>query len=152
MLLKLVLNFSLVEIVLVRYDAVTYLKYLDTLRVSEGVRSVWIFADSSYKIFELAKKRVYQMVREDGTKISVDTKSATRKRKVNNENKKETGSGEFPLFHLVSVLFLLTMWVYVNSCLASMYLHTIESSHPPISIMKAGENLILDKDTVHCIE
>ncbi|THU57607.1 hypothetical protein C4D60_Mb03t05300 [Musa balbisiana] len=78
---------------LVRYDAVTYLKYLDTLRVSEGVRSVWIFADSSYKIFELAKKRVYQMVREDGTKISVDTKSATRKRKVNNENKKETGSG-----------------------------------------------------------
>ncbi|XP_009390470.2 DNA repair endonuclease UVH1 isoform X1 [Musa acuminata AAA Group] len=78
---------------LVRYDAVTYLKYLDTLRVSEGVRSVWIFADSSYKIFELAKKRVYQMVRADGTKISVDTKSATRKRKVNNESKKETGSG-----------------------------------------------------------
>ncbi|CAL9110957.1 unnamed protein product [Musa textilis] len=79
---------------LVRYDAVTYLKYLDTLRVSEGVRSVWIFADSSYKIFELAKKRVYQMVRADGTKISVDTKSATsRKRKVNNENKKEAGIG-----------------------------------------------------------
>ncbi|MCL7023751.1 hypothetical protein MKW94_009736, partial [Papaver nudicaule] len=24
-----------------RYDAVTYLKYLDTLRVSEGVRSIW---------------------------------------------------------------------------------------------------------------
>ncbi|KAG0502339.1 hypothetical protein HPP92_002411 [Vanilla planifolia] len=29
---------------LLRYDAVTYLMYLDTLRVSEGVRSVWIFA------------------------------------------------------------------------------------------------------------
>ncbi|XP_050876004.1 DNA repair endonuclease UVH1-like [Lathyrus oleraceus] len=34
---------------LVRYDAVTYLKYLDTLRVSESFRSVWIFAEASYK-------------------------------------------------------------------------------------------------------
>ncbi|KAK3150185.1 hypothetical protein QOZ80_3AG0229940 [Eleusine coracana subsp. coracana] len=62
---------------LVRYDAVTYLKYLDTLRVSEGVRSVWILADSSHKIFELAKRRVYQVVRADGTK---DT--PTKKRKM----------------------------------------------------------------------
>ncbi|MCD7470738.1 hypothetical protein HAX54_010839 [Datura stramonium] len=37
---------------LVRYDAVTYLKYLDSLRASESFRSVWIFAESSYKIFE----------------------------------------------------------------------------------------------------
>ncbi|KAK6146390.1 hypothetical protein DH2020_020259 [Rehmannia glutinosa] len=44
---------------LARYDAVTYLKYLDSLRASESFRSVWIFAESSYKIFEYAKKRVY---------------------------------------------------------------------------------------------
>ncbi|XP_073002094.1 DNA repair endonuclease UVH1 isoform X2 [Typha latifolia] len=74
---------------LVRYDAVTYLKYLDTLRVSEGVRSVWIFADSSHKIFELAKKRVYQVVRADGIKVSADSKSTlNKKRRVMDRNKK----------------------------------------------------------------
>uniref|UniRef100_A0A0E0K7G9 ERCC4 domain-containing protein n=1 Tax=Oryza punctata TaxID=4537 RepID=A0A0E0K7G9_ORYPU len=68
---------------LVRYDAVTYLKYLDTLRVSEGVRSVWIFADSSHKIFDLSKRRVYQVVRADGTKVAADNKrTPTKKRKV----------------------------------------------------------------------
>ncbi|KAL6847719.1 hypothetical protein ACP4OV_022507 [Aristida adscensionis] len=68
---------------LVRYDAVTYLKYLDTLRVSEGVRSVWILADSSHKIFELAKRRVYQVVRPDGKKISADNQGTpTKKGKV----------------------------------------------------------------------
>lgn len=71
---------------LVRYDAVTFLKYLDTLRVSEGVRSVWIFAESSYKIFELAKKRVYQVLRADGVRIIADRKSSVGKRKRLNEN------------------------------------------------------------------
>ncbi|KAL9327491.1 hypothetical protein ACSQ67_002494 [Phaseolus vulgaris] len=50
---------------LVRYDAVTYLKYLDTLRVSESFRSVWIFAEASYKIFDYAKKRVFHLARSD---------------------------------------------------------------------------------------
>ncbi|KAI0520139.1 hypothetical protein KFK09_007610 [Dendrobium nobile] len=71
---------------LVRYDAVTYLKYLDTLRVSEGVRSVWIFAESSYKIFELAKKRVYQVLRADGVRIISNKKNSVVKRKSVNEN------------------------------------------------------------------
>lgn len=80
---------------LVRYDAVSFLKYLDTLRVSEGVRSMWIFADSSYKIFELAKRRVYQVVRADGTKISLDGKSTpSKKRRVNDKRKKESESDD----------------------------------------------------------
>jgi len=54
---------------LLRYDAVTFLKYLDTLRMSEGVRSVWIFANPTHKIFELAKRRVYALIRTDGTRI-----------------------------------------------------------------------------------
>jgi hypothetical protein len=54
---------------LLRYDAVTFLKYLDTLRASEGVRSVWIFANPTHKIFELTKRRVYQLIRTDGTRI-----------------------------------------------------------------------------------
>lgn len=66
---------------LVRYDAATYLKYLDTLRVSESHRSVWIFAESSYKIFEYAKKRVYRFVRSDGTKLSGSNKSSTGKKR-----------------------------------------------------------------------
>ncbi|KAK8957692.1 DNA repair endonuclease UVH1 [Platanthera zijinensis] len=79
---------------LVRYDAVTYLKYLDTLRVSEGVRSVWIFAESSYKIFEIAKKRVYQMTRADGVRISIDRNiSISKRRKVKRDcSKKEKES------------------------------------------------------------
>lgn len=78
---------------IIRYDAVTYLKYLDTLRVSEGVRSVWIFADSSHKIFELAKKRVYQVVRADDMKISTDNKTTPgkKRRMINDEKEKEIG-------------------------------------------------------------
>lgn len=51
----------------------TYLKYLDTLRMPKGVRSVWVFADSSHKIFEFAKKQVYRLV-SDGVKVTLDKK------------------------------------------------------------------------------
>uniref|UniRef100_A0A2N9HVS1 ERCC4 domain-containing protein n=1 Tax=Fagus sylvatica TaxID=28930 RepID=A0A2N9HVS1_FAGSY len=90
---------------LVRYDAVTYLKYLDTLRVSESFRSVWIFAESSFKIFEYAKKRVYRFTRSDirshftgkrsdGTKPSGQGKSVTgKKRKSKGGDKKEEEVG-----------------------------------------------------------
>ncbi|WVZ55052.1 hypothetical protein U9M48_005766 [Paspalum notatum var. saurae] len=76
---------------LVRYDAVTYLKYLDTLRVSEGIRSVWILADSSHKIFELAKRRVYQAVRADGVNASTDNKmgAPAKKRKMAHNSTKK---------------------------------------------------------------
>lgn len=79
---------------LIRYDAVTYLKYLDTLRVSEGVRSMWIFADSSHKIFELAKRRVYQVVRADGSRFSLDKATPTKKRRVTGNDKKIKQIGE----------------------------------------------------------
>lgn len=64
-----------------RYDAVTYLKYLDTLRVSESFRSVWIFAESSYKIFDYAKKRVYRFTRSDGVELNGQSKSVTGKKR-----------------------------------------------------------------------
>ncbi|CAK8539532.1 unnamed protein product [Lathyrus sativus] len=73
---------------LVRYDAVTYLKYLDTLRVSESFRSVWIFAEASYKIFDYAKKRVYHLVRSDGMKLDESSKGVkNKKKKVKADNK-----------------------------------------------------------------
>ncbi|KAI3453448.1 hypothetical protein Pfo_010111 [Paulownia fortunei] len=68
---------------LARYDAVTYLKYLDSLRASESFRSVWIFAESSYKIFEYAKKRVYYFGRSDsGKSIGLSKTACIRKRKL----------------------------------------------------------------------
>lgn len=83
-----------------RYDAVTYLKYLDTLRVSESFRSVWIFAESSYKIFEYAKKRVYRFVKSDGTKLSGMSKSSTsKKRKMKGDNDKEGENHEPFVLH-----------------------------------------------------
>ena len=54
-----------------------FLKYLDTLRVSESFQFVWIFAESSYKIFEYAKKRVYHFGGSDGSKPSGQCKSMT---------------------------------------------------------------------------
>nr|XP_043608295.1 DNA repair endonuclease UVH1 [Erigeron canadensis] len=80
---------------LVRYDAVTYLKYLDSLRASESFRSVWIFAESSYKIFEYAKKRVYHFGRSNGEISAAPTKSLkSKKRKLDDGDKdKEDTSG-----------------------------------------------------------
>ncbi|XP_021765771.1 DNA repair endonuclease UVH1-like [Chenopodium quinoa] len=83
---------------LVRYDAVTYLKYLDSLRVSESFRSVWIFAESSYKIFEYAKKRVYHFARSEagkptGQKTNVSGKK--RKSKESSTDKEASGGGVF---------------------------------------------------------
>ncbi|KAI4369977.1 hypothetical protein MLD38_018366 [Melastoma candidum] len=93
---------------LVRYDAVSYLKYLDTLRVSESFRSVWIFAESSYKIFELAKKRVYRYVRSDGTKLDDSSKNSTsRKRKSKgDDSNEEAGSGGYGLQNPASSIIL----------------------------------------------
>ncbi|XP_050227459.1 DNA repair endonuclease UVH1 isoform X2 [Mercurialis annua] len=76
---------------LVRYDAVSYLKYLDTLRVSESFRSVWIFAESSFKIFDYAKKRVYRLGRSNGdAKVNGANNSIKgRKRKLKACNETE---------------------------------------------------------------
>ncbi|GAV75302.1 hypothetical protein CFOL_v3_18781 [Cephalotus follicularis] len=80
---------------LVRYDAVSYLKYLDTLRVSESFRAVWIFAESSYKIFDLAKRRVYRLARSDGIKLKGQSKSMTGKRRKSRggDEEEEAGGG-----------------------------------------------------------
>ncbi|XP_027914930.1 DNA repair endonuclease UVH1 [Vigna unguiculata] len=74
---------------LVRYDAVTYLKYLDTLRVSESFRSVWIFAEASYKIFDYAKKRVFHLVRSDGLKFNELSKGVKNKKRKSKADDKD---------------------------------------------------------------
>ncbi|KAJ6714912.1 DNA REPAIR ENDONUCLEASE XPF [Salix viminalis] len=75
---------------LVRYDAVSYLKYLDTLRVSESFRSVWIFAESSYKIFDYAKKRVFRLARSKDVKLNEQSKTkAGKKRKLKGDDSNE---------------------------------------------------------------
>ncbi|XP_010441283.1 PREDICTED: DNA repair endonuclease UVH1-like isoform X2 [Camelina sativa] len=72
---------------LVRYDAVSFLKFLDTLRVSESYRSVWLFAESSYKIFDFAKKRVYRLLKASDVKSKEHgTKKSGKKRKSKGDN------------------------------------------------------------------
>ncbi|XP_065856761.1 DNA repair endonuclease UVH1 isoform X1 [Euphorbia lathyris] len=79
---------------LVRYDAVSYLKYLDTLRVSESFRSVWIFAESSFKIFDYAKKRVYRLARSNDAKGNGSRSStASKKRKLKRKDNEEEADG-----------------------------------------------------------
>jgi DNA excision repair protein ERCC-4 len=48
---------------LLRYDSVTFLRYLETLRVAEGRESVWLYTDAAHVIFEQAKRRVYALKR-----------------------------------------------------------------------------------------
>lgn len=78
----------------------TYLKYLDSLRASESFRSVWIFAESSFKIFEFAKKRVYQIGRSDGASVVQNKGVKNKKRKLDDSNKDKQGEGV--VFYLLS--------------------------------------------------
>ncbi|CAN7059370.1 unnamed protein product [Brassica rapa subsp. trilocularis] len=72
---------------LVRYDAVSFLKFLDTLRVAESYRSVWLFAESSYKIFDFAKKRVYRLIKANEVKSKEHVKNTSgKKRKFKGDN------------------------------------------------------------------
>ncbi|RAL54710.1 hypothetical protein DM860_001838 [Cuscuta australis] len=90
---------------LVRYDAVTYLKYLDSLRASESFRSVWIFAESSYKIFEYAKKRVYHFGRSDSGQLAGKSKStAARKRKTGDDKDEDSSASTSNRVFLQEVL------------------------------------------------
>ncbi len=40
---------------LLRFDAVTFLAFLDNLRVTEGAQSVWLMHSSAHIVFEAAK-------------------------------------------------------------------------------------------------
>jgi DNA excision repair protein ERCC-4 len=53
---------------LLRFDAVTFLTYLDTLRATEGVRCVWLFHSAAHTVFEAAKARVYRLGRAPAPK------------------------------------------------------------------------------------
>lgn len=46
---------------LLKFDAVTYLKYLENLRVTDGSKSAWMFHSAAHVIFEAAKNRVYKI-------------------------------------------------------------------------------------------
>ena len=46
---------------LLRYDAVTFLRYLETLRLTEGSMSMWMFTQHAHTIFEQARRRVYAL-------------------------------------------------------------------------------------------
>lgn len=70
--------------------------------MSESFRSVWIFAEGSYKIFDYAKKRVFQLVRSDGVKLNGLSKGVkNKKRKFKGDNKDiEEGKSFFFVWYL----------------------------------------------------
>ncbi|CAN8272893.1 unnamed protein product [Cochlearia groenlandica] len=77
---------------LVRYDAVSFLKFLDTLRVSESYQSVWLFAEASYKIFDFAKKRVYRLLKASDVKSKEHVKNTSgKKRKLKGDSSSVEG-------------------------------------------------------------
>lgn len=79
----------------------TYLKYLDSLRAAENFRSVWIFAESSYKIFEYAKKRVYYFGRLDGSKLIGKSKIVTtKKRRLDDRTVEKEGALGDAIYYL----------------------------------------------------
>ena len=45
---------------LLKFDAVTFFRYLENLRATDGTKSAWMFHGASHIIFEAAKKRVYR--------------------------------------------------------------------------------------------
>lgn len=49
---------------LLKYDSVTYLKYLQSLRASESHEAMWLFTEASHAIYEHAKMRVYLLKRK----------------------------------------------------------------------------------------
>lgn len=88
----------------------TYLKYLDSLRASESFRSVWIFAESSYKIFEYAKKRVYHFGRSNGEVLTTPTKSVkSRKRKLDDSNGDKEGEDLALFFFLLYISLVIIL-------------------------------------------
>lgn len=46
---------------LLRYDAVSFLRYLELLRAGESREALWLFADATHTVFEHAKRRVYTL-------------------------------------------------------------------------------------------
>ncbi|KDD74583.1 hypothetical protein H632_c1206p0, partial [Helicosporidium sp. ATCC 50920] len=46
---------------LLRFDPVTFLTYLETLRATEGSKSVWLFHSAAHTIFGAAKSRVFAL-------------------------------------------------------------------------------------------
>lgn len=105
---------------LVRYDAVSYLKYLDTLRVSESFRSVWIFAESSFKIFDYAKKRVYRYGRLDGKADEQTKNKSSKKRKLKEDDKNEEGAGKNCSVGLEEILEESPKWKVLSEVLVEI--------------------------------
>lgn len=79
---------------LLRFDPVTYLAYLDNLRVTEGIKSVWLFHSAAHAIFESAKARVYQWQKVSITNDHTGSIGVGKgKKRPRQQNKIEIGVG-----------------------------------------------------------
>lgn len=73
---------------LIRYDCVSFYRYLETLKVRElGQHSIWLFLDAANDLFRYAKARVYSVKRKSAD--SFLDKKPKKKSKKKKENGKE---------------------------------------------------------------
>ncbi|KAL3151984.1 hypothetical protein ABBQ32_001106 [Trebouxia sp. C0010 RCD-2024] len=92
---------------LLRFDSVTFLMYLENLRATEGVTSVWLFHDAAHTIFEQAKRRVYML--QSGGKGA-----AGKRKRSDNGNSDDTAAGGA---QLEAVLEEMPKWALVQEVL-----------------------------------
>lgn len=84
--------------------------------MSESFRSVWIFAEGSYKIFDYAKKRVYRLERSDGVKLDESNKNVKNKKRKRKRDDEDCEDGEnlflcfgVSLLHMLIILHALLL-------------------------------------------
>ena len=82
---------------LLRYDAVTFLRYLETLRVAEGRESVWLYTDAAHTIFEQAKRRVYVLRKSNaGAAAGGPRSDRARRRRARRRDGDRRARGDAP--------------------------------------------------------
>ena len=79
---------------LLRYDAVTFLRYLETLRVAEGRESVWLYTDAAHTIFEQAKRR--RLLRKSNAGAAGPRSRRARRRRARRRDGDRRARGDAP--------------------------------------------------------
>lgn len=77
-----------------RFDAITFLTYLETLRATEGANCAWLFHSAAHTIFEAAKSRVYRLgeKKEGGKEGKKGGKSGSNSNAKGKNTKKDSGN------------------------------------------------------------
>jgi DNA excision repair protein ERCC-4 len=88
-----------------KLDPITFLNYLDTLRVTEGTHCAWLFHSAAHTVFEAAKARVYSLSSSAAQGIGGTTNDGNaKKRKAASGASGSGGSAAAPIKGAVPAL------------------------------------------------